>query len=570
MDYQGNGTQQQNLFTFTYTTPGTYKLSVLYQSIGADDITITVDPNIKPAFEIYSCANSQVQIKITNKDYDQYSIDFGDGTAVIQIPSSNNQTQNHAYASAGNRNISVRGKDLNAANNCNAEVLPFTAITTLPTPRINTLTAVDAASIKLDFTNQTNILYRTEIAVNNATTFQQFQSLYGVNTLNVPNIKTEDNYYCFRLNSFDPCTSTNNYSIPVCSHNFDLNIQDGVNNLVWQTGTIGVASTEIQRNKSAFTIIPGAVSTFDDKDVACNTDYCYKVVNNYSNGGKSISLEKCGTAFTTASPSPINTVSAVVGESGVKLTWLQDPKFVTTAYDILKSQNSAVYFPFGSVPIKEFEDLTYATDLKNCYRINYTDQCKNLSQDGIDVCPIRLSGILDNRNVITLNWSKYKGWVNGVASYQVEKYNKNGALVQTINAGTDTSYVDDKVDLINQICLYKITATAIGTGITSSLSNKIQLIKDPHLFAPNAFTPNSDDLNDGFNLIGQFISKMEFSVFDRWGSLIFTTDKNEPWDGTKSGTTMPEATYVWIAKVTDLAGQDFTQSGTVVLLKKAK
>ena len=107
MDYQGNGTQQQNLFTFTYTTPGTYKLSVLYQSIGADDITITVDPNIQPAFELYSCANSQVQIKITDKNYDQYSINFGDGSPVVQIPNSNNQTQNHSYASPGTRNISV-------------------------------------------------------------------------------------------------------------------------------------------------------------------------------------------------------------------------------------------------------------------------------------------------------------------------------------------------------------------------------------------------------------------------------------------------------------------------------
>jgi hypothetical protein len=40
----GNGTtNQQNQFIFTFNQPGTYKLSVLYQSIGADDITITVN-----------------------------------------------------------------------------------------------------------------------------------------------------------------------------------------------------------------------------------------------------------------------------------------------------------------------------------------------------------------------------------------------------------------------------------------------------------------------------------------------------------------------------------------------
>jgi hypothetical protein len=40
MNYEGTG--QQNTFTYTYITPGIFKLSVLYQSIGSDDISITV------------------------------------------------------------------------------------------------------------------------------------------------------------------------------------------------------------------------------------------------------------------------------------------------------------------------------------------------------------------------------------------------------------------------------------------------------------------------------------------------------------------------------------------------
>src|SRR6478609_909377 len=64
MDYEGKG-QQQNQFTYTYTTAGTFKLSVLYQSIGADDISITVVENTKPSFEIYSCAANKVSVKVT-------------------------------------------------------------------------------------------------------------------------------------------------------------------------------------------------------------------------------------------------------------------------------------------------------------------------------------------------------------------------------------------------------------------------------------------------------------------------------------------------------------------------
>ena len=120
MDFQGTGTQQQNQFTFTYATAGTFKLSVLYQSIGADDITVTVDPNLQPTFEVYTCSASQVSIKVTDKNYDQYSIDFGDGSAIVQIPFSNNQVAQHAYPSNGNYTIAVKGKKINAANNCNA------------------------------------------------------------------------------------------------------------------------------------------------------------------------------------------------------------------------------------------------------------------------------------------------------------------------------------------------------------------------------------------------------------------------------------------------------------------
>ena len=60
----GDGTaQQQNQFTITYPQAGTFTLSVLYQSIGADDITITVDPTIQPEFEVYTCSGLKTSIK---------------------------------------------------------------------------------------------------------------------------------------------------------------------------------------------------------------------------------------------------------------------------------------------------------------------------------------------------------------------------------------------------------------------------------------------------------------------------------------------------------------------------
>src|SRR6185436_17242749 len=101
------------------------------------------------------------------------------------------------------------------------------------------LTAVNATSIKLDFNNIPNIQFKSEIGVNSGTSFQTYQSVFGVTTLTVPNLKVDDNFYCFRISSFDPCANANDYSNTICSQNFDLDIKSGVNNLNWTTFTSG-------------------------------------------------------------------------------------------------------------------------------------------------------------------------------------------------------------------------------------------------------------------------------------------------------------------------------------------
>jgi gliding motility-associated-like protein len=132
-----------------------------------------------------------------------------------------------------------------------------------------------------------------------------------------------------------------------------------------------------------------------------------------------------------------------------------------------------------------------------------------------------------------------------------------------------TTHVDDEEDFINQVYLYRITAFPTEIGISNSISNTITIIKEPNLFHPSAFTPNRDGLNDTFKVFGQFTAQVEFKIFNRWGELLFlTTDLNRGWDGTYKGNSMPEGTYVFRAKLTDLAGRTSERSGTILLLRK--
>jgi len=91
-------------------------------------------------------------------------------------------------------------------------------------------------------------------------------------------------------------------------------------------------------------------------------------------------------------------------------------------------------------------------------------------------------------------------------------------------------------------------------------------------WVPNAFTPNQDNLNEGFLPIREFeeVLAYEFMVFTRWGEIIFHTfDKDLAWDGTIDGVEAPSETYFWYTRIqaTCLNDDQFYQKGTVQLLR---
>ena len=571
MDFLGNGQGQPNQFTFTYPDPGTFKLSVVYQNIGADDITITVEENILPAFDMYTCANNAVRINVLDKNYDQLVIDFtGDGIPEAIIPSGNNAIASHSYPTPGAKAISVRGRNLNAADNCNANVQNFNALLTLPAPSITKAQVLDNSRVQLDFSLQPNIQYRLEIAVNNNTNFQLAQVLGQATTFTMTNLKTDENFYCFRVSAFDPCNNANTFSGIVCSLDFDLLIQSGVNKLSWATATAGIQSISINRTTGTETTLitrPGASLSFDDTDIFCKLNYCYTVTSRYTTGAESISLERCGLSFKISSPPPVINVSSVTGQ-GVALEWPDNPPFDPPGYFILRAADRKNFFQIATSPTSDFADPAFTPALAFCYKINYDDECDNKSPEGITVCPLGLQGTLNNKNIIDLKWNSYQGWNNGVKNYLIEKFDQDGNLIGTINNGLDTTFVDDQPDLVNQVLTYRITAMAIEAGIPVSRSNDITLIKEPKVFAPTAFSPNNDNLNDLFQVSGQFIEKMELYIFNRWGEMVYESSVGQPWNGTRNGQPAQEDAYVWTAQITDRRGSSFKETGSVILLRK--
>ncbi len=84
------------------------------------------------------------------------------------------------------------------------------------------------------------------------------------------------------------------------------------------------------------------------------------------------------------------------------------------------------------------------------------------------------------------------------------------------------------------------------------------------LFVPNVFSPNEDGHNDEFKPRGTEPYEYEMRIYDRWGNLVFSSDKiDEGWDGTFNGKPMNSAVFVYYI----LTGDRVIDKGNVTLLR---
>ena len=88
---------------------------------------------------------------------------------------------------------------------------------------------------------------------------------------------------------------------------------------------------------------------------------------------------------------------------------------------------------------------------------------------------------------------------------------------------------------------------------------------------PSAFSPNNDGINDDLKPLRfcDDYSDLEFSVFNRWGELLYkTNDIIQGWDGLLHSTEQGVDSYIWTLSYYDiLHKQKVFKKGTTTLLK---
>ena len=92
------------------------------------------------------------------------------------------------------------------------------------------------------------------------------------------------------------------------------------------------------------------------------------------------------------------------------------------------------------------------------------------------------------------------------------------------------------------------------------------------IYVPTIFSPNGDDVNDQFGILGTDIDAVKLLVYDRWGNIVFEGRQLEDtWDGSYKGVPAPAGVYLWKAEITGtrINGDPFTEveTGTVTLVR---
>jgi PKD repeat protein len=225
-------------------------------------------------------------------------------------------------------------------------------------------------------------------------------------------------------------------------------------------------------------------------------------------------------------------------------------------------------------PIGEFNaTMSYTFTQPVCYNVGLALTDNNGCRDTLDsaqvVCPFTdpwidfsiLPSVPDidqpnitvtnlNDGIVTCSWD-FAGEANG-----------SGAIAE--------HYLESNVPGEFEICL-----TAIDTnGCENSGCQFVPLISAFAVYAPTAFTPSDDGVNDAFKPVivsPREVKSYEFWVFDKWGSPVFhTDDPDKYWYANNDGNTyfIQDDIYTWQLKVSLYGLEDkLTYRGNVLILR---
>ncbi len=107
-----------------------------------------------------------------------------------------------------------------------------------------------------------------------------------------------------------------------------------------------------------------------------------------------------------------------------------------------------------------------------------------------------------------------------------------------------------------------------GIGCDSTICKPVQATIVPVVDVPNAFTPQSGDVNSVVYVRGFGIAKMQFIIWNRWGQKVFETNNRfQGWDGKVKGAVQPMDVYAYTLSIEFSDGTKITKKGDITLIR---
>jgi gliding motility-associated-like protein len=139
--------------------------------------------------------------------------------------------------------------------------------------------------------------------------------------------------------------------------------------------------------------------------------------------------------------------------------------------------------------------------------------------------------------------------------------------------GSGFGFSDSLVHTWNMASTGNLYFVGIDTifGCADTATAQVMVSQNYPAFIPNAFTPNANNINDAWTVQ---LTKAENIVdrawiFNRFGGIVYYLENGVvSWPGTcLDGTPAEAATYVYVLEFTDLNGEFYRVTGTVILVR---
>ena len=188
-----------------------------------------------------------------------------------------------------------------------------------------------------------------------------------------------------------------------------------------------------------------------------------------------------------------------------------------------------------------------------------TGQCGDTATIDITIYPSP-NAIAYATDETCFNGNDGKAWVEVTDGTPPYSYLWN--TFHTLSSLSDLApgvYYVTVTDLHN--CIDK-DSVIVGSGIEECLNY--------HVYVPNVFAPNNmgNSENETIRVYGKGIVSIDFSIFDRWGNLVFhTTDMEQSWDGMYKGEPALTGDYTYMLRVNFYNGKQETVSGHILLIR---